>query len=166
MGDAFLSEYDACSWGDGHANRAKPCSASLFFYGNGETKFRKKGEFCSTRRSFTDCDHCARLEQQIEGLTAGLQKVRVQLEVSKPAPQTVLNKPARFRARCEPPPRCSGIYRVAWRLAAGRTSRPILPLLKPEVDLNAPASAKLDDFALNTRSARYSIGRLSKCSAK
>jgi len=33
----------------------------------------------------------ARLEEQIEALTAGLQKVSAQLELSKPAPQTVLN---------------------------------------------------------------------------
>jgi hypothetical protein len=33
----------------------------------------------------------ARLEQQIEALTAGLQKVSVQLELSKSGPQTVLN---------------------------------------------------------------------------
>jgi hypothetical protein len=33
----------------------------------------------------------ARLEQQIEALTVGLQKVSAQLELSKPAPQTVLN---------------------------------------------------------------------------
>jgi hypothetical protein len=33
----------------------------------------------------------ARLEQQIEALTAGLQKVSTQLELSKPAPRTVLN---------------------------------------------------------------------------
>jgi hypothetical protein len=33
----------------------------------------------------------ARLEQQIDALTAGLQKVNAQLELSKPAPQTVLN---------------------------------------------------------------------------
>src|SRR4030095_5071498 len=33
----------------------------------------------------------ARLQKQIEALTAGLQKVSDQLEVSKPAPQTVLN---------------------------------------------------------------------------
>ena len=32
-----------------------------------------------------------RLEKQIEALTAGLQKVSAQVEVSKPAPQTVLN---------------------------------------------------------------------------
>jgi hypothetical protein len=32
------------------------------------------------------------LQNQIEALTAGLQKVSAQLEVSKPAPQTVLNK--------------------------------------------------------------------------
>ena len=33
----------------------------------------------------------ARLQKQIESLTAGLQKVSAQLELSKPAPQTVLN---------------------------------------------------------------------------
>jgi hypothetical protein len=33
----------------------------------------------------------ARLEKQIEALTAGLQKVSAQLELSKTAPQTVLN---------------------------------------------------------------------------
>jgi hypothetical protein len=33
----------------------------------------------------------ARLEKQIEALTAGLQKVSAQLEVSEPAEQTVLN---------------------------------------------------------------------------
>jgi hypothetical protein len=31
------------------------------------------------------------LEKQVEVLTAGLQKVSAQLEVRKPAPQTVLN---------------------------------------------------------------------------
>ena len=31
------------------------------------------------------------LEKQVEALTAGLQKVSAQLELSKPAPQTVLN---------------------------------------------------------------------------
>jgi len=35
----------------------------------------------------------ARLEQQIYALTAGLQKVSDQLELSKPAPQTALNNP-------------------------------------------------------------------------
>jgi hypothetical protein len=35
----------------------------------------------------------AREQKQIKGLTAGLQKVRAQLELSKPAPQTVLNNP-------------------------------------------------------------------------
>jgi hypothetical protein len=34
----------------------------------------------------------ARLQKQVETLTAGLQKVSAQLEVSKPAPQTVLNQ--------------------------------------------------------------------------
>jgi len=33
----------------------------------------------------------ARMRKQIEALTAGLQKVSAQLEVSKPAPRTVLN---------------------------------------------------------------------------
>jgi hypothetical protein len=33
----------------------------------------------------------ARLEKQVQALTAGLQKVSAQLEVSKAAPQTVLN---------------------------------------------------------------------------
>jgi hypothetical protein len=32
-----------------------------------------------------------RLQKQVEALTSGLQKVSAQLEVSKPAPQTVLN---------------------------------------------------------------------------
>jgi len=33
----------------------------------------------------------ARLQKQIDAVTAGLQKVSAQLEVSKPAPQTALN---------------------------------------------------------------------------
>ena len=33
----------------------------------------------------------ARLEKQVEALTAGLRRVSAQLEVSKPAPRTVLN---------------------------------------------------------------------------
>src|SRR5207249_939283 len=33
----------------------------------------------------------ARLEKQIEALTTGLQKVNAQIQLSKPAPQTVLN---------------------------------------------------------------------------
>jgi hypothetical protein len=33
----------------------------------------------------------ARQQKQIEALTGGLQKVNAQLELSKPAPQTVLN---------------------------------------------------------------------------
>jgi uncharacterized coiled-coil protein SlyX len=33
----------------------------------------------------------ARQQKQIDALTAGLQKVSAQLELSKPAPQTVLN---------------------------------------------------------------------------
>jgi endosialidase-like protein len=35
--------------------------------------------------------NAARQQKQIEALTAGLQKVSAQLELSKPAPQTVLN---------------------------------------------------------------------------
>ncbi len=35
----------------------------------------------------------ARQQKQIDALTAGLQKVSAQLEVSKPAPQVVTNKP-------------------------------------------------------------------------
>jgi uncharacterized coiled-coil protein SlyX len=35
--------------------------------------------------------NAARQQKQIETLTEGLQKVSAQLEVSKPAPQTVLN---------------------------------------------------------------------------
>jgi uncharacterized coiled-coil protein SlyX len=35
----------------------------------------------------------ARQQKQIDALTAGLQKVSAQLEVSKPAPQVVVNKP-------------------------------------------------------------------------
>ena len=36
-------------------------------------------------------DNAARQQKQIEALTAGLQKLSAQLEVSRPAPQTVLN---------------------------------------------------------------------------
>jgi hypothetical protein len=35
----------------------------------------------------------ARVQKQIDAVTAGLQKVSAQLEVSKPAPQVVTNKP-------------------------------------------------------------------------
>ena len=35
----------------------------------------------------------ARLQNQVETLSAGLQKMSAQLEVSKSAPQTVLNRP-------------------------------------------------------------------------
>jgi hypothetical protein len=34
----------------------------------------------------------ARLQKQVEALTAGLQKVSAEVEVSKPATQTVLNQ--------------------------------------------------------------------------
>ena len=36
-------------------------------------------------------DNAARQQKQIDALTAGLQKLSAQLEVSRPAPQTVLN---------------------------------------------------------------------------
>jgi hypothetical protein len=36
--------------------------------------------------------NAAKQQKQIEALTAGLQKVSAQLELSKPAPQTVLNR--------------------------------------------------------------------------
>ena len=35
----------------------------------------------------------ARQQKQIEALTTGLQKVSAQIEVSRPAPQTVVNNP-------------------------------------------------------------------------
>ena len=37
--------------------------------------------------------NAARQQKQIDGLTAGLQKVSAQLEASEPAPRVVLNKP-------------------------------------------------------------------------
>ena len=56
-------------------------------------------EFLKEHKAFVEEQHkvqeqgatIARMEQQIEALTAGLQKVSAQLEVSKSAPQTVLN---------------------------------------------------------------------------
>jgi hypothetical protein len=56
-------------------------------------------EFLKEHKAFVSQQHTleqqqatiTRLEKQIEALTAGLQKVSAQLEVSKPAPQTVLN---------------------------------------------------------------------------
>ena len=41
----------------------------------------------------------ARLQKQIDAVTAGLQKVSAELELSKPAPQTVLNLASRDDAR-------------------------------------------------------------------
>jgi len=38
----------------------------------------------------------ARQQKQIEALSVGLQKVSAQLELTKPAPQTVLNNPQGF----------------------------------------------------------------------
>ncbi len=47
-------------------------------------------EFLKEHRAFVEAQpKVAQLEKQIETLTAGLQKVSAQLEVSKPAPQTV-----------------------------------------------------------------------------
>ena len=56
-------------------------------------------EFLKEHKAFVEEQHTvqeqgatiARLEQQIEALNAGLQKVSAQLELNKPAPQTVLN---------------------------------------------------------------------------
>ena len=56
-------------------------------------------EFLKEHKAFLEEQHkvheqgatIARLEKQIEGLAAGLQKVNAQLKVSKAAPQTVLN---------------------------------------------------------------------------
>jgi hypothetical protein len=49
-------------------------------------------EFLKEHRHIQEQDAIiARQQKQIEALTAGLQKVSAQLEMSKPAPQTVLN---------------------------------------------------------------------------
>jgi hypothetical protein len=49
-------------------------------------------EFLKEHRKVQDLEaNAARQQKQIEALTAGLQKVSAQLEVSKPAPQTALN---------------------------------------------------------------------------
>jgi hypothetical protein len=51
-------------------------------------------EFLKAHRRMQEQDAAiARQQKQIEALTAGLQKVSAQLELSKPAPQTVLNNP-------------------------------------------------------------------------
>jgi len=53
-----------------------------------------KQEAIITQLKFLDARQeatIARQQKQIEALTAGLQKVSAQVEVSKPAPQTVLN---------------------------------------------------------------------------
>jgi Chaperone of endosialidase len=49
-----------------------------------------KAELAQQRKDFQAV--AAHQQKQIEALTAGLQKVSAQLELSKPAPQTVLNK--------------------------------------------------------------------------
>ena len=49
-------------------------------------------EFLKEHRKVEDLEaNAARQQKQIEALTAGLQKVNAQLEVSRPAPQTVKN---------------------------------------------------------------------------
>jgi hypothetical protein len=49
-------------------------------------------EFLKEHRKVQELEaNAARQQKQIETLTAGLQKVSAQLEVSNPAPQTVLN---------------------------------------------------------------------------
>jgi uncharacterized coiled-coil protein SlyX len=49
-------------------------------------------EFLKEHRRVQDLEaNAARQQKQIEALTAGLQEVSAQLELSKPAPQTVLN---------------------------------------------------------------------------
>jgi cell division FtsZ-interacting protein ZapD len=49
-------------------------------------------EFLKEHRKVQELEaNSERQQKQIEALTAGLQKVSAQLEVSKPAPQTVLN---------------------------------------------------------------------------
>jgi hypothetical protein len=49
-------------------------------------KTGKLNEFIKARRQIDS------QEEQIETLTAGLQKVSAQLELNKPAPETVLNR--------------------------------------------------------------------------
>jgi hypothetical protein len=49
-------------------------------------------EFLKEHRKVQDLERNAvRQQKQIEALTAGLQKVSARLELSKPAPRTVLN---------------------------------------------------------------------------
>ena len=49
-------------------------------------------EFLKEHRKVEELEtNAARQQKQIEALTAGLQKVSAQLELSKPAPQTVKN---------------------------------------------------------------------------
>ena len=51
-------------------------------------------EFLKEHRKVEELEaNFARQQKQIEALTAGLQKVSAQLELSKAAPQTVLNNP-------------------------------------------------------------------------
>ena len=50
-------------------------------------------EFLKTHRRVEEQEATmAKQQKQIEALTAGLQKVSAQLELSKPAPQTVVNR--------------------------------------------------------------------------
>jgi hypothetical protein len=55
---------------------------------NGFLKEHRKNE--QQRKEFEAAIACQ--QKQIEALTAGLQKVSAQLELSKSAPQTVINK--------------------------------------------------------------------------
>jgi len=49
-------------------------------------------EFLKEQRAFLEEQRTVeRLEKQVAALTAGLQKVSAELELNKPAPQTVLN---------------------------------------------------------------------------
>jgi hypothetical protein len=49
------SESGASSWGTvTQTEQNRECSALRFFYGNGETKFREKGDFLFDAANFTD----------------------------------------------------------------------------------------------------------------
>jgi hypothetical protein len=53
---------------------------------------KSSNEFLKEHRKVQELlANAARLQKQIDALTAGLQKVAAELEVSRPAPQTVLN---------------------------------------------------------------------------
>jgi uncharacterized coiled-coil protein SlyX len=52
---------------------------------------QKRGEQSENKTVQEQAATIARLQKQIEALTAGLQKVSAQLELSKSVPQTVVN---------------------------------------------------------------------------